>query len=178
MRRLLRILLNAATALSLVLCAATVALWVRSYQTGSSVTRYGRTASGARVEIATVSLFRGSVGLHESVWVLNGLSQRVSYRIETGPLASDVAGGASDLYPVAWGFGWYADGPTEDVHRTARGVTVPCWALASACAALPIVRATRRRFGARRAQAGRCPACGYDLRATPERCPECGTTSR
>ncbi len=56
-------------------------------------------------------------------------------------------------------------------------ITVPFWFLALIFSALPLTwtaRWRRRHRAARRRSAGRCPACGYDLRATPERCPDCG----
>lgn len=51
---------------------------------------------------------------------------------------------------------------------------VPFWVTAPLLCVMPI------RFGwvyyrqRRRTPPGKCPNCGYDLRASPERCPECG----
>jgi hypothetical protein len=46
---------------------------------------------------------------------------------------------------------------------------------ASALSALGVlIVAHRLSRAAKRSRRGLCPACGYDLRATPERCPECG----
>lgn len=58
-------------------------------------------------------------------------------------------------------------------------VYLPYWFLCILFSILPLhgaitVRRERRRR--RRLAANCCPACGYDLRATPEICPECGAT--
>ena len=55
-------------------------------------------------------------------------------------------------------------------------IRIPYWALV----ALPLVplaiRWRRTRRATARTRQGRCPTCGYDLRATTDCCPECGKT--
>jgi hypothetical protein len=56
----------------------------------------------------------------------------------------------------------------------------PYWALFLVFAILPFLWAASWPLRAVRARrllihSGKCPHCGYDLRATPDRCPECGT---
>ena len=62
-----------------------------------------------------------------------------------------------------------------------RVYTVPFWFLTLLFAVAPSIwlrdrwRAWRRARREHLREAGVCPICGYDLRATPARCPECGT---
>jgi hypothetical protein len=58
-------------------------------------------------------------------------------------------------------------------------LAVPYYALLTLALILPTgVLAQRLRIllRSRRRRKGRCPQCGYDLRATPDQCPECGYT--
>jgi hypothetical protein len=63
---------------------------------------------------------------------------------------------------IAWFAGW-------------RGlVRAPFWLLIILAAILPAVRIISLWRTRRRRRLGLCPACAYDLRASPDRCPECG----
>jgi hypothetical protein len=51
---------------------------------------------------------------------------------------------------------------------------IPLWLFALIFSAYPVIAWVQRTRKTERVAAGRCPQCGYDLRASPARCPECG----
>jgi hypothetical protein len=71
-----------------------------------------------------------------------------------------------DTFLTRHGFIWFSQG---GVFLTA----LPHWFVTLVASVLPVAALTRRLR--HRPIPGTCPACGYDLRATPTRCPECGT---
>lgn len=54
-------------------------------------------------------------------------------------------------------------------------IVMPIWCFVLASAVAPANRFRRWHRKRKRRDAGLCPECGYDLRATPDLCPECGT---
>ena len=134
-RRLFSIL----SIVSLLLCVAMCALWVRSFMIGDYVVfatgRHGCHISIARGDCRLV-LSRG-VGLEA-----NG------ERVFSRPLeqVGEYRSGSGALY-------------------------LPFWLMtaATALAWMAFYRRSRKPH-----VMGHCPACGYDMRATPDRCPECG----
>ena len=185
------------TVLSVLLCVAVVALWVRSYSYNETVGWYVNEWNDRRVRTTVYGLSSDSgglliFGLHrrgdfdgadeafvECKWINPDLS-RPNYLRQTPAgypyMGPEYAGWGS------LGFGYFA-GDRSPALRAApsyasptlsaddRHVVVPYWFLAAAVTLSTVGRIGRLRNGRR----GSCPRCGYDLRATPDRCPECGT---
>jgi hypothetical protein len=188
-----RRLLNAITAVSLLLCVAVCALWVRSYASDDQhlLWKPALPASRSRSSYLECRAVKGQL------WAYG-------YRVPLDPPPPDPHRPAVWLWgteardskwsffrlglpalTVRAGFGWdrgpiHLQSPADG--REYIGLTwlmcVPLWSVALVLSLPPItgaVASARRRRHHRRAAAGLCQRCGYDLRATPGRCPECGT---
>jgi hypothetical protein len=172
MRRLLRILINAATVLSLVLCVATVAAWVRSYRVRDDLS-WTRENSRQMLNVVT---YRG--GLWAAVITARArdkLARPGARWLQIAPASYAELVTQATLFNR---FGFALD-DFQDTALAARGLACPFWFIMLLTAILPAARLAgwrRRRRQARRLGmgGGLCRHCGYDCRATPERCPECG----
>jgi hypothetical protein len=164
MRRLARHLFTLCSALSVLLCLAVCALWVRSYFHSDELVwttaQLGREGAVATTRDSFIRSSRGwwSHGQfydpHE--WS-DGRPERSSFewRRQAGPLAMQA-----------------------EFTAYAGIVAIPYWLTTLLLLAPPAVRfggPPLWRWGRRRDVPGLCPVCGYDLRATPGRCPECGS---
>ena len=170
MRQLLRILLNAATVLSLVLCAVTMAAWVRSYQAQDTVfwtmTNPPLTVQAYTYRGGVFAGFAKPVGTGDE-WYLPGAGW-----VRGRAWSFTELGGAQGTLFNRFGFALPYDHNGAVESRT---LACPFWFLVLLTAILPAVRLARRRARRLRMGAGLCQHCGYDCRATLERCPECGT---
>ena len=200
MPRKRRRLLDLLTVPSLLLCVATASLWVRSYFKSDLLTDYFFRPSGDHLLQVWPILrsSRGGISLRINTSHVAGPARPYpSDRWQVGP-ATDypVSARLSPYYapghiPLTRQWRWqfagfefshFAEVPagTTTVSDTYWNLTTPLalWVVLFLLApAAWLKRHVRRRKQSHRTSTGRCPSCGYDVRATPDRCPECGVTS-
>jgi hypothetical protein len=174
---MIRRLFTLLSAVSLLLCVATCALWARSYRLSDQV-KWDRIDGVGWIRTAEGHVMSGLfVGNHSGgpadYYGLKYASDRASPPLNGLVLLNHDAGD-TDFSWERGGFAWYEMRAMRgNLHAIA---VAPFWAVAGVTAVLPLGWfAVRRRIRSRRRErSGLCPACGYDLRASPGRCPECG----
>jgi hypothetical protein len=148
---------------SLLLCLAVCVLWVRSYFRRDMLVTYPGDGTSRGIG--------SNRGILLVMWTTAGMPPPPTgkqWDFDAGPLEPSWA------VPFALRFGFGR-------HTFAGGqqfLFVPHAAIAVPSGLLAALSWSRQRRLRRHALAGLCPACGYDLRATPDRCPECGAAGK
>lgn len=199
MRRFARHLLTICAALSLLLCVAVCVLWARG-RSGSDMAawrydRYLPDGSAASNQVYLTSDQRlwlnvnwGQVGPYNGqlVWGYyinadqSGGRPRLTFRHAPYDPVNTFLGlrvnrdaGTSGWGPLRWQTGSRSRPKDGDDHRSI-GIGVSHWLAALLLLVAPMLWLNRFCKARRARRLGLCPACGYDLRASPQRCPECG----
>jgi len=173
------------TLVSAALLVATCVLWVRSY--------FGVDALFCRSETDQIVFCAGGGQFAlqdiENYPSYSSLKQGWQTRRDPGSRAvrdqlfwnRSVSGGGNPFVkkpsnPYRLGF-WWGTLLNPDPAMPGDFVVIGyIWPLSVPWGILPLLWLWRFRHWLRdrRREHGLCPACGYDLRATPDRCPECG----
>jgi hypothetical protein len=182
-----RRLFNLLAAVSLVLCAAALAIWVRSYWSADRASWTVLSNHPTYVRCTCITSANGGVQ-----FLADKLERPGRAGLVSGPSGFEVTRAAPSNYPFfTWhssvsvgvaqvhlkrlGFELFLFESTAGAtfHRVTSSLTLPHCAIAAALASVSFVC---WRLRATKDSSGKCRTCGYDLRASKDRCPECGTT--
>ena len=191
-----RYALNTLAALSLLLCVASVGLWVRSYWRADGISFHSfRTADGRAdkrtlLAISASAHFIISTDTRQMIVVdfvhhPGGFLDRSpqGWRFFVHPASSPSQASPAGFHVLGLlvahigGNGIYTSDGKVQMNWSITSVAIPHWMVVLISAALPMwwwLMRRRRLLRVHRLNHGLCVGCGYDLRATPDRCPECG----
>jgi hypothetical protein len=176
--------------LSLLLCAATIVLWVRSYFGSDYISRNTPVESQPHFVSHhgySITITRGSIRLASEYNTY--ISIQIAMNLHPIDGAATWTVGRLGVGHIFWGdlevrsfwnrlgFHSFHDGiSTSFSESTQDGIAIPAWLPTLLFAIAPLLIVHRIIRNRRCHKSGLCPQCGYDIRATPTRCPECGQT--
>ena len=177
-RRLFTIL----SVVSLILCLATIALWVGSYWREDALTLTRASPIEKYRKVFQIRSSCGGVRITYDRDRMYYLDSRLGWRHDGSPSSSRTypywfAGSPQQKFKMLGFQLFVADWTDSGGPKRSIGFLAPWFAIALVLSVLPSVWLFAMLRSRRRARAGLCPRCGYDLRATPERFPECGTAA-
>ena len=166
-----------ASKLSLLLSAATVVLWLWSFESVVQVTAY-------REHRYSASLDRGQ-------FLIERCTCSGEFHDENGPVWDRVEYTPNWTFVLGWcpkeephqcnypptGPAYFGDrGSSRPSQESADELAAgPVWPIALLTAIPALLLVVVRRISRIRIRPGYCRTCGYDLQASSVRCPECGT---